>query len=85
MSKKQKLLVQMVSNQKNVRFDDLMLLATHLGFNLERVSGSHHHLRHHTLSIKLNLQSAQGQAKPYQVRQLLVMIEMHQLRMEDES
>ena len=85
MSKKQKLLEQVMNSQKNVRFDDLVLLATYFGFALERVTGSHHLMRHQTLSLKLNVQSVKGQAKPYQVRQLLVIAEQHQLRIEEET
>lgn len=54
----------------NVRFDDLLRLATMLGFELGRRSGSHHILRHPDLVEALNLQDAAGQ--PYQVRQLRI-------------
>jgi len=39
---------------------------------------------HPALQGLLNLQNVKGRAKPYQVKQLLQMIEHHNLKMEDE-
>jgi hypothetical protein len=64
----------------NVRFEDLLLLATRLGFELARRSGSHHILRHPDLDETLNLQDAAGQAKPYQIRQLRNLVLRYNLK-----
>lgn len=64
----------------NVGFDDFTSLIEAFGFELERVSESHHIFRHHTLAVRLNLQTDGGQAKPYQLRQFLRAIEQHGLR-----
>jgi predicted RNA binding protein YcfA (HicA-like mRNA interferase family) len=55
MSKKQKLLEKALNNQKNLRFEELLLLAQYLGFEFVRTKGSHHMLAHTRLEITLNL------------------------------
>jgi len=68
---------------RNVRFADLLNLAQGFGFRLERVSGSHHILAHPDLPEMLNLQEVRGEAKPYQIRQLLRLVERYNMRLED--
>ena len=69
----------------NVRFRDLTRLAEALGFRVARIEGSHHILTHPAIPELLNLQDVNGEAKPYQVRQLLDLIERHNLHLgEDE-
>ena len=53
----------------NIRFDELCRLLRHLGF-VERIRGSHHIFRKQGVAEKINLQRADGQTKPYQVRQV---------------
>ena len=53
----------------NLRFDDLRVLLRELGF-IERVRGSHHLFRREGVTERINLQRDDGQAKPYQVRQV---------------
>jgi hypothetical protein len=48
------------------------------------VAGSHHILVHPRVPELLNLQDARGQAKPYQLRQLLRLVERHNLTLEEE-
>ena len=67
----------------NVGFDDLRKLAEGLGFELRRVGGSHHVFAHPDIPQLINLQSVSGQAKPYQVRQLMRLVERYDLRLED--
>jgi predicted RNA binding protein YcfA (HicA-like mRNA interferase family) len=67
----------------NLAFGDLCGLAEKLGFELRRVSGSHHVFVHRDISELVNLQSIRGQAKPYQVRQLMRLVERYDLRLED--
>ena len=66
----------------NVAFRDMIDLSEALGFHLDRVSGSHHIFTHPDLAEILNLQSVRGEAKPYQVRQLLRIVEKHNLTLE---
>ena len=70
-------------NLRNVSFADLLDLAQGFGFRLERVSGSHRILTHPALPELLNLQEVRGEAKPYQIRQLLHTVERYDLRLED--
>jgi predicted RNA binding protein YcfA (HicA-like mRNA interferase family) len=67
----------------NVAFADLCSLAESLGFELRRVSGSHHIFAHSNVPQLINLQSVRGQAKPYQIRQLLRLVERYDLRLDD--
>jgi len=69
----------------NVRFRDLLALAEALGFRVGRIEGSHHVLTHPDIPELLNLQEVKGEVKPYQVRQLLHLIERYDLHLgEDE-
>jgi hypothetical protein len=68
---------------RNVRFPDLRMLVQACGFELERVRGSHHIYRHLEVAEKLNLQPVRGEAKPYQIRQFLALVEKYHLRPEE--
>ena len=81
---KRKLLKRILSGSKNVRFDDTVALAEAFGFRLSRVSGSHHIFVHSDIPELVNLQNVKGQAKPYQIRQFLHLVERYNLRLEDE-
>ena len=56
-----------------IRFEELCSLLERLGFE-KRVRGSHHIFRKSGIAAKVNLQRAGSQAKPYQVKQVRVMI-----------
>lgn len=76
---KHKLLRKLLSGQTNVRFEDARSLAEAVGFQLDRINGSHHIFKHPNIPKLLNLQNAKGQAKPYQIRQLVKFIEQYNL------
>jgi hypothetical protein len=65
-----------------LRFREAQALAQAAGFHLTRVTGSHRIFTHQSLPELLNLQDVRGQAKAYQVRQLLSLIERYNLRIE---
>lgn len=67
------------SRGKNVHFHDLCTLAEKVGFSLVREKGSHRIYKHPGIGQRLNLQPKAGDAKPYQVKQLLNLIEDHEL------
>jgi hypothetical protein len=69
---------------RNVSFADMRRLVESFGFELRRVSGSHHIFAHPDITEILNLQDVRGEAKPYQIRQFLRLIERYALTMEDE-
>ena len=77
----EKLYVRVSSAPANARFDDVVRLAEAVGFVLDRVRGSHHILVHRDdPTLILTLQAKGGQAKPYQARQLLDLIDRGGLR-----
>lgn len=74
----------MLDGRRNLRFADLLRLAEAFGFELRRQRGSHHILLHPAVPEALNLQPDKGgQAKPYQVRQLVDLVETHGLTLGD--
>ena len=68
---------------QNVRFPDVVNLVEGFGFRLQRVSGSHHIFAHPDLPGLVTLQEVRGEAKPYQIRQFLRLIERYNLRLGD--
>ena len=62
----------------NIRFSELRALMQSLGFD-ERIRGSHHIYRKAGLAEKVNLQRDDGNAKPYQIRQLRRVLLKYQL------
>jgi predicted RNA binding protein YcfA (HicA-like mRNA interferase family) len=52
---------------------------------LVRTSGSHHIFTHPAIPKLVNLQEVEREAKPYQIRQFLRLVEMYNLRLEDEE
>ncbi len=69
-----RLLAKAVRNPAGLRFAELCRLAEDVGFEFSRQRGSHRIYRHHGLGMTLSFQDSRGQAKPYQVRQLLTII-----------
>jgi predicted RNA binding protein YcfA (HicA-like mRNA interferase family) len=76
---KRKLLKKLLASPCNARFDDVRGLAEAFGFRLSRISGSHHIFVHPDIPELVNLQEVSGEAKPYQVRQFLRLVERHNL------
>ncbi len=81
---KRLLLRALLAGSKNVRFTDMVGLVEAFGFRLARISGSHHIFVHPSISELVNLQNVNGQAKPYQIRQILKLVEKYDLKLEDE-
>ena len=82
---RRQLLRRLLTGSRNVRFDDLVNLAEGFGFQLVRVSGSHHIFRHLAVPARLNLQERRGEAKPYQVSQFLKLVERYNLQLADDE
>ena len=82
MSTKAKLLQNILSGSKNVRFNDMTTLVEAFGFRLSRTNGSHHIFTCPGICELVNLQNVKGQAKPYQIKQFLNIVERHNLKME---
>ena len=72
---KQKLLAKALAGSANLRFAEAVTLARAFGYRLARTKGSHHIFVHPKIKELINLQEVGGKAKPYQVRQLLDIVE----------
>jgi predicted RNA binding protein YcfA (HicA-like mRNA interferase family) len=80
-----RLLIRLLNGSFNVSFADMVNLVEGFGFRLARTSGSHHIFTHPDIPELVNLQEVGGQAKPYQIRQFLKLVERHNLRLEDDE
>jgi predicted RNA binding protein YcfA (HicA-like mRNA interferase family) len=86
MMKRRKLLKRLSQgNLRNVAFRDIINMVEGFGFRLVRTSGSHHIFTHPAIPELVNLQEVKGEAKPYQIRQFLRLVEMYNLSLEDEE
>ena len=78
MSRNRKLIAAIRNNPKDVRFDDALRAAELIGFTAVGGSGSHRAFARPGEATQLNFQEAKGgKAKPYQVRQLIEMIDRY--------
>ena len=59
------------------------MLVKAFGFDLARVQGSHHIFSRPDIPELVNIQNVNGQAKPYQIRQFLKLVERHDLTLEE--
>lgn len=80
-----RLLLRRISSgaANNVPFTDFTDLLAGFGFELARVNGSHHIFSHPMVEEIVNVQQVGRQAKPYQIRQALRLIERYSLTLED--
>ncbi len=81
--KPRKLLRKILAGSEAVRFDDFTGLVESFGFRLDRVRGSHHIFVHADIDELLNVQNAHGEAKRYQIRQFLKLVEKYHLTIGD--
>ncbi len=81
---RRKLLHKILDSSKNIRFAEMVNLVKGFGFDLSRTDGSHHIFVKSDIPELVNLQNIKGQAKPYQIRQFLKLVEKHNLKLEDE-
>lgn len=83
--KPEKLLAQILIQRKGVRFADFRALVEAFGFRLDRINGSHHIFKRDGIPELINLQNDSGEAKPYQIRQFLSLVEKYGLRLEERA
>ncbi|MBN2220523.1 MAG: type II toxin-antitoxin system HicA family toxin [Kosmotogaceae bacterium] len=84
MKAKRKILQKILAGSKNVQFSHVIGLVEGFGFRLSRTEGSHHIFVHSDIPELLNLQEVKGQAKPYQMRQFLKLVERYSLKLKEE-
>jgi len=63
----------------------MVKLLQSFGFERRRASGSHQIFAHRDVPELLNLQNVAGEAKPYQIKQFLRLIERYSLTLEGEA
>lgn len=67
-------------NPQNVRFQDLCRLIEWFGFHPKGGKGSHKTYFHPGVREILDVQPLGGDAKPYQIRQLIRVVQRYQLK-----
>ncbi len=72
-----------VGSLRNVPFGDMVSLMEGFGFRLQRTAGSHRIYAHPEVEELINIQEVDGQAKPYQIRQFLRLVERYNLQLEE--
>ncbi len=82
---RRKLLKRILESPHNVRFAEFVDLVQGFSFRLDRVRGSHHLFRRSDISEIINIQDSRGEAKPYQIRQFLRIVERYNLKLEDDA
>ncbi len=70
---------------QNVKFAEACDLVEAFGFRLARTRGSHHVFTCTGVPELINLQDVRGEAKPYQLRQFLRLVERYNLTLEEEA
>ena len=70
------------AGSRNLRFSDVTRLVESFGFELVRIRGSHHIFSHPSIAELVNLQSVNGKCKPYQVKQVLDIVDRYNLKLE---
>lgn len=83
--KPRKLLEKIIGGSRNIRFTDMQQLVEAFGFTLVRVSGSHHIFTHPDIPELINMQKVGGQAKPYQIRQFLKIVEEYNIMLQEDG
>jgi len=74
------LLARIRTQRRNVRFSDFIALLKAFGFEYDHQSGSHIFYRHACGAV-LNIQNSGGDAKPYQIAQLLSAVDSYGLKL----
>jgi hypothetical protein len=77
MTRRRKLVEKARNNPAGIRFQEICLLAEHLGFTRRGGKGSHVAYEKDGVEEILTFQDRKGMAKPYQVKQLLAAVEKY--------
>ena len=85
MNRKRLLLRLLHGHHLNVKFNDFINLVEGFGFELFHQKGSHRAYFHPEIEDGLNLQPRRGEAKDYQIKQFLILIERYKLKLEQEE
>lgn len=72
-----------LDGNRNIRFADFERLLQAFGFTLDRQNGSHQIWLHFDARLRMNMQPRGGSARPYQIRQLVELVETRGLELRD--
>lgn len=79
-----KLLERLKIHHQNVRFGDAVKLVKDLGFELKNIQGSHHIFSKENIPSLIDIQpDKNNEAKPYQLKQIVELVELYNLKLED--
>jgi predicted RNA binding protein YcfA (HicA-like mRNA interferase family) len=79
-----KLLERIRLHRHNVKFSDTVKLVEDLGFVLDRIEGSHHIFSKQDIASIIDLQpDKNGDAKEYELKQIVRLVELYNLKLED--
>jgi len=67
------------SKRKNIKFNEMVVFLENLGFIQRRSGGSHIIFSKPGIIELINIQEESGEAKPYQVKQIIKIIEKYEL------
>ena len=84
MPKDEKLFSRIQGNPRNVRFSDVCRLAELFGFRCRGGKGSHRIYTRPDVTELVDFQNVTGMAKPYQVKQLLKIVEERKLKLKED-
>jgi predicted RNA binding protein YcfA (HicA-like mRNA interferase family) len=84
MNRRELLLRLLRGHNQNVGFAELRELILAFGFREVRIRGSHHLFAHPAVEEPVSFQPRRGEAKPYQIRQFLRLVERYNLKLEEE-
>ena len=74
----------MQGQYENISFSDFLKLAKAFGFEVNRISGSHHSLYNTKIDVTFPIQPiGKNQAKAYQIKQLLEKIKEYKLTIKE--
>jgi predicted RNA binding protein YcfA (HicA-like mRNA interferase family) len=79
--KPRKTLEKILAGSKNIRFTDMIGMVEAFGFVFARGKGSHRIYSHRNVPELVNLQEVGGEAKPYQIRQFMKLVEKYNLQL----
>jgi len=82
---KRNFLLKLLNNRKNVKYSDFVILVESFGFRRMRTAGSHNIYKNEKINEIINIQNVKGEAKPYQIKQFLSIVEKYNLQMEEKD
>ena len=81
---KKKLFKEIIQSRgKNVLFTDFVLILEAFGFQFDRINGSHHIFIHKSSKQLISVQRDGKDAKAYQIKQFISIVEKFNLQMEE--